>query len=116
MDRNSESGVLKCPFCGGPVEEAVEMVGRFGNTFSGGKCQCGAIYVFDQSGHNLGDAYVDALALAYEGDLDKAWSMSPEEDYSVKELTYDKRRNRLTAEAPGRGKPMATYMFIKVKA
>jgi hypothetical protein len=104
--------ILRCPFCDSPIGELEEVMTRFGNTFTGGKCACGAVYVFDGSGHNLGDAYVDALTYAYDGDMDKAWSMTPDEDYEVRELGYDSRRNRFMSSLK---RSQATYLFVLVK-
>jgi hypothetical protein len=87
----------------------------FGNTFSGGKCECGAMFVYDRSGHNMGDAYVDILTLAYDGDLNRAWSMTPDEDYELLELTYNTRRNKFGRESVSRGKPSPSFLFIRLK-
>lgn len=108
MARESQT---KCPFCERPILEVFDIKTRFGSSFSGGRCSCGAVYAFDRSGHNLGDTYVDALAFACNDDWDRAWSLTPGEDYEVRELAYDSRRNRFSSA--GR-KTQATYLFIKV--
>ena len=77
MSRNDEDSILRCPFCDSPIEEPQEMMSSFGSTITGGRCTCSAVYVYDRTGHNMGDAYVDVLNLACDGDLDKAWSMTP---------------------------------------
>jgi len=115
MSRLDESSMLRCPFCDSLINEPAEMTGRFGNTFSGGSCVCGAIYVYDRSGHNMGDAYVDALDLAYDGDLDKAWSMTPDKDYEILELSYNKRRHKFGREVVSRGKPSPGFIFVRLK-
>ncbi len=108
--------MLECPFCRRPVGEPQEIMSRFGSTFSGGKCDCGAVYVYDESGHHMGDAYVDALGFAFDDDLDKAWSYTPGEDYEIVELTYDKRRNRFVRDIEsGRGRPMPVFLFLLAK-
>jgi hypothetical protein len=105
--------MLECPFCRRPIEEPQEITSRFGSTFSGGKCDCGAVYVYDESGHHVGDAYVDALAFAFNDDLDKAWSYTPGEDYEIIELSYDKRRNRFVREiSGGRGRTIPVFLFL----
>jgi len=48
--------------------------------------------VYDGSGHNVGDAYVDGLTLACNDDMEKAWSMTPGEDYDVREFFMTKGR------------------------
>ncbi len=107
--------ILRCPFCERPLGGLEEIMTKFGNVISGGRCECGAAYVCDSSGHNVGDAYVDVLTLAYDGDLNKAWSMTPDEDYEVKEFFYDQRKNRFSRETVGRGRRAAVYLFVKVK-
>jgi hypothetical protein len=63
----------------------------------------------------MGDAYVDILTLAYDGDIEKAWSMTPNEDYQIIELTYNTRRNKFGRETVSRGKPSPSFLFIRVK-
>lgn len=114
MRGTADNNILRCPFCEGMIEEPREIAGRFGNTFSGGRCECGSVYVYDQSGHNLGDAYVDALTFAYNNS-DEAWNAVPGEDYEIVELNYDQRRHRFMQNAPSRGKLTATFIFVRVK-
>lgn len=114
MRGDDSDSILRCPFCQGMIEEPREISARFGNTFSGGRCECGSVYVYDRSGHNLGDAYVDALEFAYNNS-DEAWTAAPEEDYEIMELNYDQRRNRFLKGSPSRGKLTATFIFIRVK-
>ncbi len=112
---NAYGNILQCPFCERPIEEPREIQSRFGSSISGGRCECGAVYVYERSGHNLGDAYVDALTLACEGDMDKAWSLTPDKDYEILELTYNTRRNKFGRESVSRGKPSPVYLFIRLK-
>jgi hypothetical protein len=113
--RRDNNAVLGCPFCERPLGELEEIMTKFGNVISGGRCECGAAYVYDGSGHNVGAAYVDSLTLLCDGDLDKAWSMTPEEDYEVKEFNYDARKNRLNSKSISRGKHSPVYLFVKLK-
>ena len=115
MRGEGESSILRCPFCDNPIEDPQEITSRFGNTFSGGRCVCGAVYVYDRSGHNMGDAYVDVLNMAYDGDLDSAWSKTPNEDYEILELTYNSRRNKFGRDTGSRGRPQPSFLFVRVK-
>ena len=108
----TDNNGLECPFCSSLIMPPQEMVTRFGTTFTGWKCECGAVYVYEESGHNLGDAYVDALGYLCGNDLDKAWALIPEVDYEVREMTIDRRRNRFSDKGK---KPGPTYIFIKMK-
>lgn len=102
---------LRCPFCEEPVGALEEITTRFGNTFTGGKCSCGSVYVYDGSGHSLGDAYVDGLAYACDNDWDRAWSLVPDVDYEVRELCADTRRNKFLTVRKG---SKCTYLFIRL--
>lgn len=102
---------LRCPFCEEPVGALQEITTRFGNTFTGGRCSCGSVYVYDGSGHSLGDAYVDGLAYACDNDWDRAWSLVPDEDYEVRELCADTRRNKFLTARRG---SKCTYLFIRL--
>jgi len=106
-----EDPILKCPFCSRPIEEPAEIRTRFGNTFTGGRCECGAVYVYDRSGHNLGDAYVDGLTYACNGDAGRAWSLTPDVDYEIVELGYDTRRKRFSDAR----RKTPTFLFIQIK-
>jgi len=111
---NAAEKILTCPFCSAPVGDTQEIQTRFGNTFTGGICSCGAVYVYDRSGHNLGDAYVDALTFACRGDWDLAWSLTPDVDYEVIEKTHDARRSKYSTRAGGRGRTPG-YIFVRLK-
>lgn len=115
MSRHGEDSILRCPFCDSPIEDPEDIMSRFGNTFSGGKCTCSAVYVYDRTGHNMGDAYVDVLTLAFDGDLEKAWSKTPNEDYEILELTYNTRRHRFGRETGSRGRPSPSFLFVRLK-
>lgn len=94
----------KCPFCQRLIDIPHEIRTRLGNYILGGECECGAVYVFDRSGHNLGEAYVDALNFACEGKCDSPWNLIPGEDYEEILLNYEWRthtfidRGRRTVE------------------
>ncbi|MEC4675630.1 MAG: hypothetical protein VST72_01730 [Nitrospirota bacterium] len=112
LNRSDNPDILACPFCKSPIDKPREIENGFGDTFTGGKCVCGAVYIFDRSGHNLGEAYVDGLAYACDGDWDKAWGLIPDEDYEVRELSYDGRRNRFSRT---QRKLTATFLFVLLK-
>lgn len=106
---------LRCPFCDAPIGEPEEIMGKFGNVFSGGRCGCGAVYVYDRSGHNMGDAYVDVLNLACDGDMDRAWALDPEKDYEMLELGYNSRKNKFGSHSKARISRSPVFLFLKLK-
>jgi len=103
-----------CPFCNQPFKRPEDIKTGFGNIFTGGKCKCGAAYVFDRSGHNLGEAYVDGLVFACNGDWEKAWSLTPDVDYKIESFHYDPINHQLI-EAVKKGlRTNENILFIKL--
>ncbi len=88
MARTEEA---KCPFCGTIIKIPHKIRTKLGCDIVGGRCECEAVYVLDQSRHNLGEAYVDALNFACEGKYDNPWELIPGEDYQELSLHYDSR-------------------------
>jgi len=82
MGAKSEA-VLKawCPFCGMDVARPRESAQRKMTEFPVGTCECGAVYVADATGHNIGSAMVECLVYACNDEWDLAWELIPEEDY-----------------------------------
>ncbi len=70
-----------CPFCGMEVGKPSETVQRTMKEFPAGRCQCGAVYVSDATGHNIGSAMVECLVFACGDEWDLAWELIPEDDY-----------------------------------
>ncbi len=70
-----------CPFCGQKVSRPTPPEKRKLGEFSAGRCQCGAVYTCDATGHNVGAAMVEALVYACNDDWDLAWELIPEDDY-----------------------------------
>jgi len=70
-----------CPFCGQDVGRPTEAAQRKMTEFPVGACECGAVYVCDTTGHNLGSAMVECLVYACNDEWDLAWELLPEDDY-----------------------------------
>ncbi|MBW2349962.1 MAG: HEAT repeat domain-containing protein [Deltaproteobacteria bacterium] len=70
-----------CPFCDSPIDRPKKVEPRRLGDFDCGVCECGAVYVHDVTGHNLGAGWVEALGFACNDDWDLAWSLTPGEDY-----------------------------------
>lgn len=70
-----------CPFCGMDVGRPTEAAQRKMTEFPVGSCECGAVYVCDATGHNLGSAMVECLVYACNDEWDLAWELMPEDDY-----------------------------------
>jgi hypothetical protein len=101
----------ECPFCGRIINRPAEIKTEFGNVSTGG-CECGAVYVCDPTGHNTGEAYTEALALAKGG-----WqinAMDENVDYEAIDMEYDeKSHQRLYSK--GLRSLSGRLVFVKLK-
>jgi hypothetical protein len=70
-----------CPFCGMDVGRPSEAAQRKMTEFPVGRCECGAVYTCDATGHNVGSALVESLVYACHDEWDLAWELVPEDDY-----------------------------------
>lgn len=59
-----------CLFCGGLISPPQEEITEIGEVICG-KCDCGAIYVCEPTGHNQGEALVQAMLLVSPEGIDK---------------------------------------------
>lgn len=108
------SKVLRCPFCDRIPGVPTEIPTPFGDTVDGGNCECGAVYVYDRTGRMLGEAFTEALVLAFEWDYDAAFS-APEGSYEEAVIRFDPRiRQFLAGEGDYRDR-CGRFYFIKRK-
>lgn len=102
----------ECPFCGRVVEPPSTIRAEFGEVL-GGTCTCGSVYVCDPTGHNTGEAYMEALALA-RGDWNIG-SMDQEVDYRVEDRDYDlKSHQRVFSK--GLAASSGKLVFVRIEA
>ena len=102
-----------CPFCGNLLAKPIE---TRSSQMPMGSCTCGAAYICDVTGHNLGSALVDALLLASDGNSEKAWDLMPDEDYSERQLkNYDLVTHQIIHGGAYQGRRIAgTLLFIRL--
>lgn len=82
MAKKNEANVSPwCPFCGMEVGRPTEAAQRKMTEFPVGRCECGAVYACDATGHNVGSAMVECLVYACNDEWDLAWELLPEDDY-----------------------------------
>ncbi|MBI3592653.1 MAG: HEAT repeat domain-containing protein [Nitrospirae bacterium] len=97
----------ECPFCGLTVERPETTKTEFGEVLSG-RCRCGSVYVCDPTGHNAGEAYMEALALA-KGD----WNLDSME-YEMIDMAYDlKTHQRIYSK--GQSTLSGKLVFVKLE-
>lgn len=80
---------VTCLFCGRVIARPQNTLTGFGEVIYG-RCPCSAVYVCDPTGHNIGEAYSEGLALL-QGNWDLA--NSPQHDY--KDIDYDWRSHSI---------------------
>ena len=112
-DRNN---ILKCPFCAEVPTVPVGIDTPFGSTVDGGNCSCGAVYVYDRTGRMLGEAFSDALALAFEWNYDAAFS-ADEGAYEEGVIRFNKKtRKFFSGEGDPRDRSARFYFILRKKA
>ncbi|HKN19252.1 MAG TPA: hypothetical protein VJW95_05590 [Dissulfurispiraceae bacterium] len=101
----------ECPFCGRIINRPADIKTEFGSV-SSGACECGAVYVCDPTGHNTGEAYIEALAQAKGG-----WQINGLDenvDYETVNMEYDeKSHQRLYSK--GLRSLSGRLVFVKLK-
>lgn len=85
-----------CPFCGQKVGRPSHAPIRKMTEFPVGRCQCGAVYTCEATGHNIGAAIVETLVYACDDNADFAWELMPEEDYLTGRIeNYDEAKHQV---------------------
>lgn len=105
-----------CPFCGMDVGRPRYAEERRLDDFPVGGCECGAVYVCDTTGHNLGSAMVECLVYACNGNWDLAWELLPEDDYLTGRVeNYDEQTHQVveTGNIDGRAVRGVLY-FVRL--
>jgi hypothetical protein len=99
----------ECPYCGKYIDRPKDTMTEFGPIISG-KCNCGAVYVCDPTGHNVGEAYNEAVALA-KGDWDIGELDS--DAYDMREMDYD-MKSHIRVSVKGMNFHAGKLIFIKM--
>ena len=116
----SNSQPLKpwCPFCGENISPPVEPQQRKMDEFKIGHCQCGATFISDPTGHNVGAAMVECLVHACDDNWDFAWDLDSDEDYLTDRIeNYDEQTHQIveTRNLDGRAVRGVLY-FVRVNS
>jgi HEAT repeat protein len=113
----AKKGLIKkepwCPFCGQKVGRAIEAVDRSMHEFPVGRCQCGAVYSCDPTGHNVGAAMVETLVYACDNNADLAWELMPEDDYLTGRVEdYDEKTHQVVDIKNIDGRPVRGVLYF----
>ena len=105
-----------CPFCREFFAPPAEVPTRLG-FITGGKCVCGAVYVYDASAKNMGEAFMDALVFACNDDWDRALTLDRDTDYDEAMLTYSHTTHALAAKRcdDTQHKSTKNILFVRLK-
>lgn len=102
-----------CPFCGQKVGRASHAPVRKMNEFPVGRCQCGAVYTCDATGHNIGSAIVETLVYACNDNADFAWELLPEDDYLTGRIeNYDEANHQVVATKNVDGRAVRGVLYF----
>jgi len=94
MRERDRIGAPRCPFCDAALQRPTEVDVGEPERGLGGTCSCGAVYLVDATGKNVGLLMSQALnAMARELGKDVG-EVVPDEDYRDAILSYDWRTHR----------------------
>ena len=81
--------------------------------FKVGRCECGAVYSCDPTGHNIGSAIVETLVLACDNNWDLAWDLLPEDDYLTGRVEdYDEVTHQVINTKNIDGRPVRGILYF----
>ncbi len=102
-----------CPFCGIDVGRPSHGTERKMMEFPVGRCQCGAVYTCDATGHNVGAAMVETLVFACGDNADLAWELMPEDDYLTGRIeNYDEVTHEVVATKNVDGRAVRGVLYF----
>ncbi|MBV5316983.1 MAG: PBS lyase [Desulfobulbaceae bacterium] len=102
-----------CPFCGMDIGRPTDGAQRKMREFPMGVCECGAVYVAEATGHNIGAAMVECLVSACNEQWDLAWDLVPEEDYLTGTLDdYDDVTHQVVAKRNLDGRAVRGVLYF----
>ncbi len=81
----------------------------------GGKCVCGAVFLVDSTGKDVGTMMAQALGMAADALSKSVGDLVPDEDYEDAVLSYDWRTHRSTGVSAGYMDGYGRLYIMKVK-
>ena len=101
MREREKAMAPRCPFCEADLKRPEPMQTGDPEQVQGGTCSCGAIYLVDPTGKNVGTVMAQALIMAADMLRKKVSDLDPESDYEDAVLSYDYRTHRSTGKVTG---------------
>lgn len=117
MRETAREGVeLSCPFCRNKLARPAEMKTAAMEKVLGGACgACGALYLMDPTGKNVGEIMVQALELAAARMSKDISDLVAGRDYEDAVLSYNWRTHRSSGEPKGFMDGCGRLYVIKVR-
>jgi hypothetical protein len=107
---------IGCDFCWEPLPLPQNCRDVFtGDGCLGGRCECGAVYVIDETGREGGLARLDAMALVCDGDLDRALQLDGDRDVEFKTRELGGGVGRFGRRAPVQGQLPTKVWYARLK-
>lgn len=103
----------RCPFCNEPIRMPSVIKTELGEVV-GGDCNCGAVYTCDLTGHNIGEALLDALVFACDNDWNGLFNLGSN-DYDEAVFNYDINTHRIWNIRDVRRDQGGKIIFIRIK-
>lgn len=91
----------RCPFCETELQRPEPIQTGDAEPVPGGACSCGAIYLVDPTGKNVGLIMSQALVLAAEKLGKKVADLDSDADYDDDVMSYDWRTHRSLGKVSG---------------
>ncbi|MEZ0328846.1 MAG: DVU0298 family protein [Dissulfuribacterales bacterium] len=107
----------RCPFCDRLIDRPKDFEPKRFGDFETGFCPCGAVYLHDVTGHNLGAAIIEAMGVATDDDWEMAWNLMPGEDYTDHFIAdYDIKTHLIhpTGRTPDGKRVRGTLTFVRL--
>ena len=101
MREREKAMAPRCPFCEADLNRPESLRTDDLEPVQGGTCSCGAIYLVDPTGKNVGTVMAQALVMAAEKLGKKVSDLDPDTDYEDAVLSYDARTHRSTGKVTG---------------
>ncbi len=115
MSGTREGTEPHCPFCGGALARPADLDISSTEKVSGGICGCGAIFIADPTGKNVGEVMAQALGMAAERLNKNLWDLTPGDDYDEAIMRYDFRTHRSAGFDRGFMDGLGRLFIIKIK-
>ncbi len=113
--REEGKAAPRCPFCGAALPRPTDMTIGDAERATGGTCSCGAIFLVDPTGKNVGTMMAQALNMMTEELKKGIGELVPDEDYQDAVLNYDWRTHRSTGVSKGYMDGYGRLYIFKVK-